>query len=98
MTPDQSLAAAILAIYAVFSIPVLYITFRHGVRGLAILGWGYLFIFCTLKIVGSGLQFNDSQGSGASIVSSIGLSPLLLGAAGVLHESCVPSHTANLLI
>lgn len=87
MTPDQALAAAILAIYAILSLPVLYVAFRHGFSGLAILGWGYLFIFCTLKMVGSGMQLHDSQSLGASIVSNVGLSPILLAAAGVLHEA-----------
>ncbi len=87
MTSSQSFAAAVIAIYAVVTIPTLFVTFKHGTRGLALVGWVYLFLFCTLKMVGSGLQLGSSQNSGASIVSSVGLSPLLLGAAGVLHEA-----------
>ncbi|KAH8879160.1 hypothetical protein GQ53DRAFT_855258 [Thozetella sp. PMI_491] len=86
MTPDQSLAAAVVAIYVLLTPPVLYIAFRHGVKGGALLGWGYLFLFCTIKMVGAGLQLPDKPTTGASIVASIGLSPLLLSAAGVLHE------------
>jgi hypothetical protein len=86
MTPQASLAAALVAIYAVLSLPVLYIAFRHGLRGGALVGWGYLFIFCTLKMVGNGIQLGNPESSGAAIVSSVGLSPLLLAAAGILHE------------
>ncbi len=88
MTPDQSFAAAVVAIYAVVTLPTLFVTFKHGVRGLAVIGWVYLFLFCTLKMVGSGLQLGSGPNdSGASIVSSVGLSPLLLAAGGVLHEA-----------
>ncbi len=82
-----ALATALLIIYLILSPPVLYITIRHGFRGFAILGWGYLFLFCTLKIVGNALQLKDSSSSGAAIVSSVGLSPLLLATVGILHEA-----------
>ena len=46
-----------------------------------------------LRIVGSGLQLsangNLRQEQSAEAVSGIGLSPLLLGTLGVLHESYV---------
>ncbi|KAJ3539923.1 hypothetical protein NM208_g5286 [Fusarium decemcellulare] len=87
MATDRSLALAVLLIFATLSVPTVYIAFRHGFRGMAILGWGYLFVFCSLKIVGSGMQMGDNPGSGAAIVTSIGLSPLLLAVAGVLHEA-----------
>lgn len=79
MTTD-SLLTAELAIYAALSLPVLYLVVRHSPAGL--LGWLYLFAFCTLRIVGGALS-----SSSASIISSIGLSPLLLAASGILHEA-----------
>ncbi len=87
MTAQTSLADALLAIYTILSFPVLYVIARHGFKGGAILGWGYLFVFCTLKIVGSAMQLSNPASPGASIVGSIGLSPLLLATAGVLHEA-----------
>ncbi|KAH8886478.1 hypothetical protein GQ53DRAFT_750721 [Thozetella sp. PMI_491] len=87
MTAQESLAKACLAIYALLTPPVLYVAFRHGFRGAAILGWGYLFLFCSLKLVGNGMQLSDPASTGAVIVSSVGLSPLLLATAGVLHEA-----------
>ncbi|KAL7917648.1 hypothetical protein ACQKWADRAFT_26901 [Trichoderma austrokoningii] len=72
-----------LAIYAILSIPTLYIVFKHGRVG--ILGWAYLLAFCTLRIVGGILDLSGS--TSASIISSVGLSPLLLAAYGILHEA-----------
>ena len=87
MTPQESLAAALLAIYILLAFPVVYIAARHGITRAAVLGWGYLFVFVTLKIVGSAIQLHGSESSAASIVSNIGLSPLLLAGAGILHEA-----------
>ena len=77
--------------------PTLYILFRHGWPGF--LGWFYLQLFCILRIIGNGLSINTPldptplAGSAASsnkatlIVNNIGLSPLLLATAGILHEA-----------
>ncbi|RHZ53566.1 uncharacterized protein CDV56_103643 [Aspergillus thermomutatus] len=80
----NSLSAATCAIYAVLAIPVLYLLVRHGRYGL--LGWLYLFFFCTLRIIGGALAVKDTSAA-ASIISSVGLSPLLLATAGILHEA-----------
>ncbi|KAL5360644.1 hypothetical protein BJX96DRAFT_175497 [Aspergillus floccosus] len=80
----NSLSAATCAIYAVLAIPVLYLLVRHGRYGL--LGWLFLFFFCTLRIIGSALVINDTSVA-ANIISSVGLSPLLLATAGILHEA-----------
>lgn len=76
----NSLLTAELAIYAILSIPVLYLLVRHSPAGL--LGWFYLFAFCSLRIVGGAIS-----SSSAGLISSIGLSPLLLAASGLLHEA-----------
>ncbi|PNP51302.1 hypothetical protein THARTR1_08059 [Trichoderma harzianum] len=76
-------STAELAIYATLSIPNIYILFRHGRSGL--LGWAYLLVFCTLRIVGGVLDLSGSTAAG--IISSIGLSPLLLAAFGILKEA-----------
>lgn len=82
----NSLSTANLAIYVVLSIPVIYIFIRHWPTGA--LGWFYLFAFCTLRIVGGAMSMNSDGGS-STIISSVGLSPLLLAAAGILHEASV---------
>lgn len=89
MAVSDKYSLAVLIIFITLSIPTLFVTFKHGVRGWAILGWGYLFIFCSLKIIGSGMALGDPESSGATIVSSVGLSPLLLALSGVLHEASV---------
>lgn len=80
----NSLSAAELAIYAILTIPVLYILVRHWPSG--VLGWFYLFAFCTLRVIGGAMSLKGHGGT-ASIISSIGLSPLILAACGILHEA-----------
>ncbi|KAF9878127.1 integral membrane protein [Colletotrichum karsti] len=87
MTVSDKYSLAVLIIFITISIPTAFVTYKHGTRGWALLGWGYLLVFCSLKIIGSGLALSDTPSSGASIVSSIGLSPLLLALSGVLHEA-----------
>ncbi|RMJ13619.1 hypothetical protein CDV36_006727 [Fusarium kuroshium] len=82
----DSISAAKLAIYIVFAQPALYCLFKHGKVGL--LGWFYVQTFCVLRIVTGGIGLHGSNTStGSIILSSIGLSPLLLAASGVLHEA-----------
>ncbi|KAI1363184.1 hypothetical protein F5Y08DRAFT_251708 [Xylaria arbuscula] len=84
----DSLPTAQLAIYIVLTIPIIYLLVRHWPTG--VLGWLYLFAFTTLRIVGGALSMGDhSTSGGASIISSIGLSPLLLATSGILHEARV---------
>ncbi|KUI56000.1 hypothetical protein VP1G_03377 [Cytospora mali] len=78
------LSAAELVIYAILSIPVLYICARHWPAG--VLGWFYLCAFCTLRIVAGAMSINSNSGV-ASIISSVGLSPLILATCGILHEA-----------
>jgi UPF0716 family protein affecting phage T7 exclusion len=78
------LTTAQLAIYIVLAIPVIYILFKHWPVGT--IGWGYLLVFCTLRIVGGAMSLH-STGTTASIISSVGLSPLLLATSGILHEA-----------
>lgn len=94
------LSAASLAIYILLLQPTLYIFYRHGWPGF--LGWFYLQIFCILRIVSNALSltapldptpFSVSSSTAGSnnqsslIVNNIGLSPLLLATAGILHEA-----------
>ncbi|CAI7587268.1 unnamed protein product [Penicillium bialowiezense] len=80
----NNLSAAELAIYIILAIPTLYLLVKHGRQG--ILGWLFLFIFCSLRIIGSALGLKDSSPT-ASLISSVGLSPLLLATSGILHEA-----------
>ncbi|KAJ0423937.1 hypothetical protein BJY00DRAFT_320993 [Aspergillus carlsbadensis] len=83
----SALPIAQLAIYAPLSLPILYLLYTHGRHGF--LAWAYLLAFCVLRMTGDALAINDENNSGAQIISSIGLSPLLLSVEGVLHEGRV---------
>jgi hypothetical protein len=79
----DGLSAATLAIYVLLSFPVLFVLVKHGKQGF--LGWLFLFLFCGLRIISGALSMKGS--SAASIISNVGLSPILLATAGVLHEA-----------
>jgi len=90
--PPLKMAAldiAVLAIYILALNPVLYCLWKHGKPG--ILGWLPLQSFCILRIVGSILDIHNestlSTSSDSLLLANIGLSPLLLAGAGVLHEA-----------
>ncbi|KAK4867306.1 hypothetical protein LT330_000816 [Penicillium expansum] len=74
-----------LVLYAPLTLPTLYLLFRHGHHGL--LAWFYLLAFFVLRVTGAAMGLNDPHNVGAQIISSIGLSPLLLSIDGVLHEA-----------
>jgi prolipoprotein diacylglyceryltransferase len=80
------IAAAKLALYIILVQPAIYCLFKHGKTGF--IGWLYVQIFCVLRIVTGGIGLNGTSSStGTVILNSIGLSPLLLAASGILHEA-----------
>ncbi|KAJ3498113.1 hypothetical protein NLG97_g1377 [Lecanicillium saksenae] len=79
----NDVTTAQMAIYAVLIMPTLYLLVRHGKAGL--LGWFYFTTFCMLRILGGALALSGSKS--ATIIANVGLSPLLLAASGILHES-----------
>ncbi|SCO78036.1 uncharacterized protein FRV6_02249 [Fusarium oxysporum] len=82
----DSISAAKLAIYIILLQPALYCLFKHGKTGF--IGWLYVQIFCVLRIVTSSIGLHETNSStGSIILNSIGLSPLLLAASGILHEA-----------
>lgn len=78
-----------LAVFAAFLLPSLYILFKHGKRGL--LGWLYVHLFCVIRVVGSAMLLHYESkheiSEAAMIISSLGLSPLLLSIVSILHEA-----------
>ena len=84
------LATASLVIYAILLQPTLYCLWAHGRHGF--LGWFYLQIFCLLRVIGNALDLHSTATATKSshsllIINNIGLSPLLLATAGILHEA-----------
>ena len=89
---NQSILSCVeLALYAPVSPLALFIAYRHGRHGF--LGWFYLNISIAVRIAADIAQLIDNKRSApatpsltAAILSSIGLSPLLLAVSGILHE------------
>ena len=84
------LAAATLAIYAILIQPTLYCLWTHGRRGF--LGWFYLQLFSLLRVIGNAVELHAAatpppQNSHVLLINNIGLSPILLATAGILHEA-----------
>ena len=89
MTQAEALAIGTLIVYVILVQPTIYCLWKHGKRGL--LGWLYLQLFCVIRIIGNALQLHadatNSSGTTSLIISNVGLSPLLLATAGILHEA-----------
>lgn len=88
----KSLAIATLIIDLVLIQPTFLILFKHGKRG--ILGWFYLQALCAIRIIANAITLHDianhqSGGTATTILNSVGLSPIILAATGVLHEAYV---------
>ncbi|KAJ5587013.1 P-loop containing nucleoside triphosphate hydrolase protein [Penicillium hispanicum] len=86
----EALELAEIAFYAIASLPAFYCFFKHGKHGLV--GWLYVIAMCGLRLVGNGMAYHALATTGkpnvaASIISGIGLSPLVLAALGILKEA-----------
>ena len=84
-TQSKDVAIAQLATYIILLPLIAYLLYAHGKRGL--LGYLYLFVFCSMQLISAGLQIANPTSTTAAILSSVGLSPLLLGLAGIVHEA-----------
>ncbi|CAH0055852.1 unnamed protein product [Clonostachys solani] len=83
----DSISVAKLVVYIILLPPALFVLWRHGKPGF--LGWFFVQCFCILRIVTGaiGLSGISSNSATATILNSIGLSPLLLAGAGILIEA-----------
>ncbi|KAJ4159490.1 uncharacterized protein LMH87_008390 [Akanthomyces muscarius] len=94
----DSLSIAKLVIYMILAPGATYCLWKHGRRGF--LAWFYVQVFCVLRIASGGISLHTSDNQLTStVVNSIGLSPLMLACAGILHEvvhTCIPD--ANRLL
>lgn len=84
-----ALPIATIIVFAILATPITYCCFKHGRGGL--LGWGIIQSFCLIRIIGGILEIRTEttgqDATAALIVTSIGLSPMILGTLGVLHEA-----------
>lgn len=87
LNSTTKLSIAELAIYVVLLQPTLWLFYKHG-KG-AVLAFFYFTAFQILRIVAGGIQISDrndaTPSEAGAIVSSIGLSPLLLAFAGFIN-------------
>jgi hypothetical protein len=91
LSTDGKIAIAEICVYAPVFILTLISVFRHGAGKQ--LGWIYLTIFCIIRIVGAGFKIasdnnptNNTDLEWATILSSIGLNPLLMASLGLLKR------------
>lgn len=81
------LSSVELALYALLVPLALYVAYRHGRHGLL----GYLNISIAVRIAAAICQLIDNNNTitpsiATAVLSSIGISPLLLAVSGILHE------------
>ena len=86
----KALAVVTLIIDLILIQPTFLILWKHGKRG--ILGWFYLQLLCAIRIIANAIELhniaqNKPGGMAATILNSVGLSPLILSVTGVLHEA-----------
>src|SRR6266567_1090538 len=85
----EALAIAQLAVYIPVLICTIFIIFRHGFNKQV--GWRFLGILCLVRIVGSCFEIaaihhldNKTDVKWSAILQSVGITPLLLTALGLL--------------
>lgn len=76
-----------LVVYLLLLPMAVYTCFKHGQAGF--LPWYFFIIFCGARIAGGALGVHDNQSLAASILQSVGFTPIILGADGMVHEAYV---------
>lgn len=91
LSTDGIIAITEICVYVPILLLTLITVFRHGTGKQ--LGWIYLTIFCLIRLAGAGFTIasdNDPTNSTdlewATILSSVGLSPLLMASLGLLKR------------
>lgn len=88
LSSEVSLAIAELVLYLILSPIVPYLIFKHRLVGF--LGWFYLSFFVGVRLAAAAIQIaerNKPPSIAGAVVNAIGLTPLILATAGVLHEA-----------
>src|ERR1700761_3513895 len=90
-TPTWDLALAELVFFLPTLIPSIYCLWKHVRTGLG--GWIFLIAFVILQVVGAGMIVSAGENatpaqipSTAVITTNVGLSSLLLGTSGIVHQ------------
>lgn len=87
----EAIAYAEICVYIPIFFLTAFVVFRHGFQKQ--LGWIYLAIFSVIRLAGAGFKIAQSHNptnktdiEWAAILSSVGLSPLLLASMGLLKR------------
>ncbi|KIW69546.1 hypothetical protein PV04_05418 [Phialophora macrospora] len=87
LNSTTKLSIAELSIYVVLLLPTLWLLYKHGRAALR--AFFYLIAFEILRVVAGVIQINDRNAAypteSGAIVSSVGLSPLLLAFSGIVN-------------
>jgi hypothetical protein len=98
----EGIAIVDLALYIPLTIAVAFVLIRHGFQKQ--LGWIYLLIFTIIRVAGAVMELLHTHNTSNStylewslILSSVGLSPLLLASLGLLKRviDCTSTHIAS---
>lgn len=87
---EESIAIGELVVYPLVLIDVIFVLIRHGLKREA--GFFFLASFTLVRIIGAGFQIaavkNPTQSNitGATILQSMGLSPLLMSSSALLKR------------
>jgi hypothetical protein len=91
VSTDGKIAIAEICVYIPIFLLTLITVFRHGTGKQ--LGWIYLTIFCIIRLVGAGFKIASNNNptdstdlEWATILSSVGLNPLLMASLGLLKR------------
>lgn len=91
MKTPEAISIAEICVYAPVFLLTILIVFRHGFKRQS--GWIYLAIFCLIRIIGSIFKIRSASHPKSitdiewgTILSSVGLSPLLLASFGLLKR------------
>lgn len=84
------IAVAQLAFFVIAIFLALYCLVKHGKHGL--LGWVFLCVFCTIRIVGAAIIVSDEStnktvSEAGLIIASVAIAPLIISIGGIAHES-----------
>lgn len=102
LSTQGAIAIAEICVYIPIFLLTLIIVFRHGFAKQ--LGWIYLSIFCVVRLAGAGFRIASDKNPDsstdiewASILQSVGLSPLLIASLGLLKRVTdeVSNHIRN---
>ena len=91
LSEREDIAVAEIAVYIPFICFAIFVCIRHGF--IRQLGWFYLVTFCALRIAGGifGVLYakhptSRTDATWSAILGSIGLTPLILAALGLLKR------------